>query len=135
LGIQVNDDPTQIVVPEHIIGPNNRSDGFRATANAGDDVLPHIRIETFRSFGRIMQPSDCESDGDGKADTVVADRFLQDDKAAGVFLFMRYDTTKGDFPPESIERFLRIEDRGFDAKHFELLQVAATDVSHANECR
>jgi hypothetical protein len=131
----MNDNPPQIVFAQHIVRPDDRSDRLLTATNTGDNVLPHIRIETFRSFGRIMQPSDCESDGDGKADTVVADRFLQDDKAAGVFLFMRYDTTKGDFPPESIERFLRIEDRGFDAKHFELLQVAATDVSHANECR
>ena len=131
----MNDDPTQIVLAKHIVRPDNRSDGFRATTNTGDDVLPNIRIETFRSVGRIMQPSDRESDGHSKADTVVANWFQQDDKAAGVFLFMRYDTTEGDFPPESIERFLRIEDRGFDAEHFELLQVAATGVAHADECR
>jgi hypothetical protein len=134
LGIQVNDDPTQIVFPEHIIGPNNRSDGFRATANAGDDVLPHIRIETFRALGRIMQPSDCESNSHSQADTVVADRFLQDDKASGVFLFIRNDTAKRDFTPEGIQRILRIEDGGFDPEHFELLQIAATGVSHADEC-
>lgn len=131
----MNDDPTQIVFPEHIIGPNNRSDGFRATANAGDDVLPHIRIETFRALGRVMQPSNRQSNSHSQADTVVANRFLQDDKAAGVFLFIRHDTAKRDFPAKSIQRILRIEDRGFDAEHFELLQVAATGVAHADECR
>jgi hypothetical protein len=82
-----------------------------------------------------MQPSDREPHGYGKADTVVANRFLQDDKAAGVFLFIRHDTAKRDFPAKSIQRILRIEDRGFDSEHFELLQVAATGVSHADECR
>ena len=131
----MNDDPTQIVFPEHIIGPNNRSDGFRATANAGDDVLPHIRIETFRALGRIMQPSNRQSDGHSQADAIFADRFLQDDKASGVFLFIRNDTAKRDFTPEGIQRILRIEDGGFDAKHFELLQVAATGVANSNQRR
>jgi len=130
----VNDDPTQIVFPEHIIGPNNRSDGFRTATNTGDDVLPHIRIETFRSVGRIMQPSDRESHGDGQPHAIVTDRFLQDNKASGVFLFIRNDTAKRDFTPEGIQRILRIEDGGFDAEHFELLQIAATGVSHADEC-
>jgi hypothetical protein len=131
----VNDDPTQVVFAQHIVRPNNRSDGFRATPNTVDDVLPNIRIETFRSVGRIMQPSDRESHSDGKADSVVADRFLQDDKAAGVLLLIRDDTAKGDFPAEGIQSILRIEDRSFNAEHFELLQVAATGVAHANECR
>ena len=135
LRIQMNDNPTKVVFAQHIVGPDDRSDRLLTATNTGDDVLPNIRIETFWSVGRIMQPSDRESDGHSKADTVVANWFLQDDKAAGVFLFMRYDTTEGDFPPESIERFLRIEDRGFDAEHFELLQVAATGVAHADECR
>ena len=135
LRIQMNDDPPEVVLAQHIVRPDDWCDGFRTATNTGDDVLPNIRIETFRALGRIMQASDRESDGDGKADTVVADRFLQDDKSPGVFLFMRYDTTEGDFPPESIERFLRIEDRGFDAEHFELLQVAATGVAHSDECR
>ena len=131
----MNDNPTKVVFAQHIVGPDDRSDRLLTATNTGDDVLPNIRIETFWSVGRIMQPSDRESDGHSKADTVVANWFQQDDKAAGVFLFMRYDTTEGDFPPESIERFLRIEDRGFDAEHFELLQVAATGVAHADECR
>lgn len=135
LRIQVDDDPAEVVLAQHIVRPDDRSDRLLTPTNTGDDILPHIRIETFRALGRIIQASDRESDGDGKADTVVADRFLQHDKAAGVFLFMRYDTTEGDFPPESIERFLRIEDRGLDAEHFELLQVAATGVAHADECR
>ena len=131
----MNDDPTQIVFPEHIIGPNNRSDGFRATTNAGDDVLPHIRIETFRALGRIMQPSNRQSDGHNQADAIVADRFLQDDKAAGVLLFIRHDSTKGHFPAKSIQRILRIEDGSLNAEHFKLLQVAATGVANANERR
>jgi hypothetical protein len=130
----VNNDPPQIVFAQHIVRPDNRSDRFRTATNTGDDVLPHIRIETFRALGRIMQPSDREPHGYGKADTVVANRFLQDDKASGVFLFIRNDTAKRDFTPEGIQRILRIEDGGFDAKHFELLQVAATGVSHADEC-
>ena len=130
----MNNDPPQIVFPEHIIGPNNRSDGFRATANTGDDVLPNIRIETFRPVGRIMQPSDRESHGDGQPHAIVTDRFLQDDKAAGVLLFIRHDSTKGHFPAKSIQRILRIEDGSFNAKHFKLFQVAATGVSHADEC-
>jgi hypothetical protein len=81
-----------------------------------------------------MQTSDCESHSDSKADTVVTNWFLQDDKASGVFLFIWNDTAKRDFTPEGIQRILRIEDGGFDAKHFELLQVAATGVSHADEC-
>jgi len=135
LRIQMNDDPPEVVFTQHIIGPDNRSDRFRATPNTGDDVLPNIRIEAFWALGRIMQPSDRESDGDGKADTVVADRFLQDDKAAGVFLIIRNDTTEGDFPTERIQRILRIENGGFDAEHFELLQVAATGISDSDECR
>ena len=131
----MNNDPPQIVFAQHIVRPDNRSDRFRTATNTGDDVLPNIRIETFRAIGRIMQPSDRESDGDGKADTVVADRFLQDDKAAGVFLLIRNDTTEGDFPTERIQRILRIKNGGFDAEHFELLQVAAAGVAHANECR
>ena len=131
----MNDNPTKVVLAQHIVRPDDRSDRLLTATNTGDTVLPHIRIETFRSFGRIMQPSDRESHSDGKADSVVADRFLQDDKAAGVFLFIRNDTAKCDFPAKSIQRFLRIEDRGFDAKHFELLQVAATGVAHADECR
>jgi hypothetical protein len=131
----VNNDPPQIVFAQHIVGPDNRGDGFRAATNTGDDVLPNIRIETFRALGRIMQPSDREPHGYGKADTVVANRFLQDDKAAGVFLFIRDDTAKGDFPAEGIQSILWIEDRGFDAEHFELLQVSATSVSHADQCR
>lgn len=131
----MNDDPPQIVLAQHIVRPDNRSDGFRAATNTGDDVLPHIRIETFRALGRIMQASDRESDGDGKADTVVADRFLQNDKATGVFLFVRNDSTEGDFAAKRIQRFLWIEDGGFDAEHFELLQVAPTGVAHADECR
>ena len=131
----MNDDPTEVVLAQHIVRPDDRSDRLLTATNTGHDALPHVCIETLCTVGRIMQPSDCESHGDGKADTVVAYRFLQHDKAARVFLFMRYDTTEGDFPPESIERFLRIEDRGFDAEHFELLQVAATGVAHADECR
>jgi hypothetical protein len=130
----VNDDPTQIVLSPHVVGPDNRSDGFRAATNTGDDVLPNIRIETFRSVFRIVQAGNRQSDGHSEADSVVADRFLQDDKASGVFLFIRNDTAKRDFTPEGIQRILRIEDGGFDAKHFELLQVAATGVSHADEC-
>ena len=130
----MNNDPPQIVFAQHIVGPDNRGDGFRAATNTGDDVLPNIRIETFRSVGRIMQPSDRESNSHSQADTVVADRFLQDDKASGVFLFIRNDTAKRDFTPEGIQRILRIEDRSFNAEHFELLQVAATGVSHADEC-
>ena len=135
LRIQVDDDPAEVVLAQHIVGPDDRSDRLLTATNTGDNVLPHIRIETFRSLGRIMQASDCESHSDGKADTVVADRFLQDDKSPGVFLFIRNDSTEGDFAAKSIERFLWIEDRGFDAEHFELLQVAATGVAHADECR
>jgi hypothetical protein len=131
----VNDNPPQIALSQHVVGPDNRSDGFRATPNAGDDVLPNIRIETLRALGRIMQPSDRESHGDGQPHAIVTDRFLQDDKAAGVFLFIRNDAAKRDFTPEGIQRILRIEDGGFDAKHFELLQVAATGITDSDECR
>ena len=130
----MNDNPTKVVFAQHIVGPDDRSDRLLTATNTGDDILPHIRIETFRSFGRIMQPSDCQSNSHSQADAVVADRFLQDDKASGVFLFIRNDTAKRDFTPEGIQRILRIEDGGFDAEHFELLQIAATGVSHANEC-
>ena len=135
LRIQMNDDPTEVVLAQHIVRPDDRSDRLLTPTNTGDDILPHIRIETFRALGRIMQASDCESHSDGKADTVVADRFLQHDKAARVFLFIRNDSTEGDFAAKRIQRFLRIEDGGFDAEHFELLQVAATGVAHADECR
>ena len=130
----MNNDPPQIVFAQHIVGPDNRGDGFRAATNTGDDVLPNIRIETFRSVGRIMQPSDRESHGDGQPHAIVTDRFLQDDKAAGVLLFIRHDSTKGHFPAKSIQRILRIEDGSLNAEHFKLLQVAATGVSHADEC-
>ena len=130
----MNNDPPQIVFAQHIVRPDNRSDRFRTATNTGDDVLPHIRIETFRALGGIMQPSNRESNSDGKADSVVADWFLQDDKASGVFLFIRNDTAERDFTPEGIQRILRIEDGGFDAEHLELLQIAATGVSHADEC-
>ena len=131
----MNDDPTQVVFPEHVVGPDNRGDGFRAATNTGDDVLPHIRIETFRSVGWIVQAGNRESNSYSQADAIVADRFLQDDKASGVFLFIRNDSTKGHFPAKSIQRILRIEDRSVDAEHFELLQVAATGVANANERR
>jgi hypothetical protein len=131
----VNNDPPQIVFAQHIVRPDNRSDRFRTATNTGDDVLPHVRIESFRAVFRIVQAGNCQSDGHSQADAIVADRFLQDDKASGVFLFIRNDTAKRDFTPEGIQRILRIEDGGFDAKHFELLQVAATGVSHADECR
>lgn len=131
----MNDNPTKVVFAQHIVGPDDRSDRLLTATNTGDDVLPNIRIEIFRSFGRIMQPSDRESDGHSKADTVVANWFLQHDKAARVFLFIRNDSTEGDFAAKRIQRFLRIEDGGFDAEHFKLLQVAATGVAHADECR
>ncbi len=131
----MNDDPTEVVLAQHIVRPDNWSDRLLTATNAGDNVLSHIGIETFCTVSRIMQPRDCEPHGDGKADTVVADRFLQHDKTPGVFLLIRHDTAKRHFPPESIERFLWIEDRGFDAEHFELLQVAATGVAHADERR
>lgn len=82
-----------------------------------------------------MQPSNRESHSDSKADTVVTNWFLQDNKATGVFLFIRHDTTKGDFPAKSIQRILRIEDGSLNAEHFKLLQVAATGVANANERR
>jgi|GEM_PF-3557921 hypothetical protein len=131
----MNDDPPQVVLAQHIVGPDNRSDGFRTATNTRHDVLSNIRIETFWSLGGIMQPSDRESHGDGKANSFVADRFLQHDKAAGVFLFIRNDSTESDFPAERIQRFLRIEDGGFDTEHFKLLQVAATGVSNSNQRR
>lgn len=131
----MNDDPPQVVLAQHIVGPDNRSDGFRTATNTRHDVLSNIRIETFWSLGGIMQPSDRESHGDGKANSIVADRFLQHDKAAGVFLFVRHDTAKRDFTSEGIQGILRIEDGGFDAEHFELLQVAATGVSNSNQRR
>jgi hypothetical protein len=135
LWIQMNNDPTEVILAQHIVRPDDRSDRLLTATNSGHDVLPHIRIETFRSVGRIMQPSDRESHGDGKADTVISDRFLQDNKSPGVFLFIGHDTTEGDFTPEGIQSILRIEDRGFDAEHFELLQIAATGVAHSNQCR
>ena len=131
----MNDDPTEVVLAQHIVRPDNRSDGFRATTNTGDDVLPNIRIETFRTVFRIVQPSDCKSYGDGQPHAIITDRFLQDDKAAGVILFIRHDSTKGDFSAKSIQRILRIEDGSLNAEHFKLLQVAATGVAHADECR
>ena len=131
----MNDNPTEVVLAQHIVRPDDRSDRLLTPTNTGDDILPHIRIETFRALGRIMQPSDRESDGDCQPHAVVADWFLQDDKSPGVFLFIRNDSTEGDFAAKRIQRFLRIEDGGFDAEHFELLQVAATGVAHADECR
>lgn len=130
----MNDDPPEVVLAQHIVRPDNRSDRFRAATNTGDDVLPNIRIETFWSLGGIMQPSDRESDGDGKADSVVTNRLLQDDEAARMFVFIRHHTSKSDFAAKRIQRFLRIEDGGFDAEHFELLQVAATGVANSNQC-
>ena len=129
----MNDDPPQVVLAQHIVRPDNRSDGFRTATNTGDDVLPNIRIETFRALGRIMQPSDRESHSDGEADTVVTDRFLQDDKSPGVFLLIRHNTTKGDFPAEGIQRILRIKNRFIDSNDFKLLQIHAARIAHADQ--
>jgi hypothetical protein len=131
----MDDDPPQVVLAQYIVRPNNRSDGFRTASNTRHDVLSNIRIETFWSLGGIMQPNDRESHGDGKANSIVADRFLQHDKAAGVFLFIRHDTAKRDFTSEGIQGILRIEDGGLDAEDFKLLQIAAAGVAHADECR
>ena len=121
----MNDDPPQVVFAQYIIGPDDRGDGFRTATNTGDDVLPNIRIETIRSVGRIMQPSNRESHSDGKADTVVTDWFLQDDKSPGVFLLIRHDAAKGDFASKGIQRILRIENRFIDSNDFKLLQIHA----------
>ena len=131
----MNDDPPEIVVAQHVVGPDNRSDGLRTATNACDDVLPNIRIESFRAIFRIMQASDRESHSDDKAQTVVTDRFLQHDKAAGVFLFIRDHTTEGDFPAKGIQRILRIEDGGFDTEYFQLLQVTAAGIANSNQRR
>ena len=135
LRIQVNDDPSQIAFTEDIVGPDNRSDGLRTPTNTGDDVLPNIRIESFGTVGRIMQPRNRQSDSHSQTDAIVADRFLQDDKASGVFLLIRNDAAECHFTSEGVQRVLRIEDRSFDAEHFELLQISATGIAHANHCR
>ena len=129
----MNDDPTEVVLAQHIVRPDDRSDRLLTPTNTGDDILPHIRIETFRALGRIMQASDCESHSDGKADTVVADRFLQHDKAARVFLFIRHDTAKRDFASKGIQRILWIKNRFIDSNDFKLLQIHAARIAHADQ--
>lgn len=134
LRIQVNDDPSQIAFTEDIVGPDNRSDGLRTPTNTCDDVLPNIRIESFGTVGRIMQPRNRQSDSHSQTDAIVADRFLQDHKAAGVFLFIRNDAAECHFTPEGIQRVLWIEDGCFNAEHFKLLQVAPAGIANANQC-
>ena len=131
----MDDNPAEIVLSQHIIGPNDRSDGLRAATNTGDDVLPNIRIESFGTVFGIVQAGNRQSDGHSQTDAVVADRLLQDDKASGVFLFIRNDAAECHFTPEGVQRVLRIEDGGFNAEHFKLLQVAAAGVANANEGR
>ncbi len=129
----MNDDPPQVVFAQYIIGPDDRGDGFRTATNTGDDVLPNIRIETIRSVGGIMQPSNRESHGNGKTNAVVADRFLQDDKASGVFLFIGHDSSKSHFPTKGIQRILRIENRFIDPDDFKLLQIHTARIAHADQ--
>lgn len=131
----MDDHPPQIAFTENIVGPDNWSNGLRSATNTGDDVLPNIRIESFRTVFRIVESGNRQSDGHCQANSVVADRFLQDDKTAGVFLFIRNDTPKRDFTTECVQGFLRIEDRSVDPQHFELLQIAAAGIAHANKCR
>ena len=107
----MNDDPSQIAFAEDIIGPDDRSNGLRAAMNTGDDVLPDIGVVSFGTVFRIVQTGNRQSDSHSQANSVVADRFLEDDKAAGVFLFIWYDAAECHFTPESIQRVLRIEDR------------------------
>ncbi|MFO0976748.1 MAG: hypothetical protein U0996_10145 [Planctomycetaceae bacterium] len=131
----MNDDPSQIAFTEDIIGPDNRSDGLRAATNTGDDVLPNIRIESFRTVFGIIQAGNRQSDGHSQTDAIVTDRFLQNDKASGVFLFIRNGAAECHFTSEGVQRVLRIEDRCFNAEHFKLLQVAAASIANANQCR
>lgn len=135
LWIQMNDHPPQIAFTQNIVGPHNWSNGFRTATKAGDDALPDIRIESFRTVFRIVESGDRESHGHGQTDTIVANRFLQDDKAAGVFLFIRNDASKRDFTTECVQRFLRIKDWSFDTEHFKLLQIAAAGIADTNQCR
>ncbi|MBL8818710.1 MAG: hypothetical protein JNL58_21965 [Planctomyces sp.] len=130
----MNHNPTKIVLSQHIIGPNDRSDGLRAATNAGDDVLPNVGVESFGTVFRIVQAGNRQSDGHSQTDTIVADRFLQDDKASGVFLFIRNDAAECHFTSEGVQRVLRIEDGGFNAEHFKLLQIAAAGIPNANQC-
>jgi hypothetical protein len=131
----MNDDPPQIVLAEDIVGPDDWSNGLSAATDAGHKTVSNIRIVSFRSFRRIMQPGDRQSDRHSQTDTLVANRFLQDDETTGVLFFVWNHPAKGDFSSKGVQRLLRIKDRGFDTKHFELLEVATTGVAHANECR
>ena len=125
LWIQMNDYPSQIVVIDHIIGPDDRSNDFLPATYAGDYALTHVGIITFWTIVRIMQPCNGKPDHDRQPHTAITHWFLQDHEAAGMQLLIRNDTAKGDFASKGVQCILRIEDWFINPEDFELLQIHA----------
>lgn len=128
----MNDHPTQIVVPQFLISPNDRSDGFGTPADAAHLRLSHVRVVARRPVFRIVQSCDGQPDHHSQPHLILWQRFLQDDEAPGMLLFIRQDTAKGDLSTKCVQRILRLKDRGVDSQHFKLLQITAAFVPHAN---
>lgn len=81
LRIQVQDDPAQLTGVQHIIGPDNRRDGFTPPANTVDLRLSHVGIVPGWSIDRIVEPRNREPHNHSQADTKAWYWLLQDDKA------------------------------------------------------
>lgn len=50
-----------------------------------------------------------------------------------MLLFIRDHTAEGHFTPEGVQGILRFKDRGFDAQHFELLEIPATGIANPEQ--
>ena len=121
----MNDDPPQIVVIDHIVGPDNRSNNLLPATYAGDYALTHVGIITFRTIVRIMQPCNRQPDHDRQPHAAITHWFLQNHEAAGMQLLIGNDTAKRHFAAEGIQRILRIKNRLIDSNDFKLLQIHA----------
>lgn len=82
LWIQMNHHPAQIIVTKLFILPDDGSNGLLAATHAGHDALPNVCIKTVGSVLGIVQASNRQPHGDCQTNSVVANRFLQNDEAA-----------------------------------------------------
>ena len=135
LRVQVNDHPSQIVVPQLLISPDDRSDGFGTPADAVHLRLSHVRVVARRPVFRIVQSCDGQPDHHSQPHLVLRQRFLQDDEAPRMLLFIRQDTAKRHLATECIQRILRLKDGGVDPQHLKLLQISTAFIPHANQSR
>jgi hypothetical protein len=135
LRIQMNHDPPQIVVINHIVGPDDGSNHFLPATYAGHYALTHVGIIAFRAIVRIVQSSNRQADDDRQSDAAITNGFLQNHETPGMLLFVRHDTAKRHFPAEGIQCILRIENRFINPKDFKLLQIHAAGITDANQRR